>query len=230
MYFRLLHDEASGAVSYLLADPAAGEAVLIDPRPDDLPVLRALLGEPGLRLRWVLRTHDHDAALGVDPAALDALGAPRIEHRPPAGGELAFGGERIRVLATPGHTAGCLSFLWRDRLFCGGLLAVDACPVQPWPALPEALWDSVTGEVFGLPAETLIFNGHAQRARAITSVLEQRRWHPWFAGATRDEFLRRVRAVRAGPGPQPTTRRRPCRSEPSSGPAGRPAKSGGHGS
>ena len=27
--------------------------------------------------------------------------------------------------------------------FCGGLLAVDACPHQPQPALPEALWDSV---------------------------------------------------------------------------------------
>ena len=31
----------------------------------------------------------------------------------------------------------------RDRPFCGGLLAVDACPHQPQPALPEALWDSV---------------------------------------------------------------------------------------
>ncbi len=29
----------------------------------------------------------------------------------------------------------------RDRLFCGGLLAVDACSHQP--ALPEALWNSV---------------------------------------------------------------------------------------
>ena len=32
MHFRLLHDEASGAMSYLLADLDAGEAVLIDPR------------------------------------------------------------------------------------------------------------------------------------------------------------------------------------------------------
>jgi sulfur dioxygenase len=28
-------------------------------------------------------------------------------------------------------------------------------------------------------------------------VLEQRRWHPWFGGATRDEFLARVRALPA---------------------------------
>ena len=76
------------------------------------------------------------------------------------------------MLATPGHTAGCLSFLWRDRLFCGGLLAVDACPVQPRPARPEALWDSVMREVFTLPAETLLFGGHALRSRTVSNVLE----------------------------------------------------------
>ena len=42
MYFRILHDPDSGELSYLLADLDAGEAVLIDPRSADLPVLRAL--------------------------------------------------------------------------------------------------------------------------------------------------------------------------------------------
>jgi glyoxylase-like metal-dependent hydrolase (beta-lactamase superfamily II) len=192
-------------VSYLLADLEAGEAVLVDPRGADVPVLAAMLDEHRLRLRWLLRTHEHDAQLRGEAAALDALGAPRVQHHPPtkrfaARGEnavLVFGHEHLRVLRTPGHTARCLSYLWRDRLFCGGLLAVDACPFQPRPALPEALWDSVTHDVFTLPSETLLFSGHAARARAVSSVLEQRLWHPWFAGATRDEFLARVRALPA---------------------------------
>ena len=197
MYFRLLHDEASGGVSYLLADLEAGEAVLIDPRGVDVPVLTAMLDEQRLRLRWLLRTHEHDTVLTSEPAALDALGVPRIQHRLPKaeGGVLIFGHEHVRVLATPGHAAGCLSFLWRDRLFCGGLLAVDTCPYQPRPALPEALWDSVTRDVFTLPAETLLFSGHARQARAVSNVLEQRRWHPWFGGASRDDFLARVHAL-----------------------------------
>ncbi len=197
MYFRLLHDEASGGVSYLLADLEAGEAVLIDPRGGDVPVLTAMLDEQRLRLRWLLRTHEHDTALNGEPAALDALGAPRIQHHLPKAenGVLVFGHEHVRVLATPGHTAGCLSFLWRDRLFCGGLLAVDTCPYQPRPARPEALWDSVTRDVFTLPAETLLFSGHARQARAVSNVLEQRRWHPWFGGASRDDFLARVHAL-----------------------------------
>ncbi len=203
MYFRMLHDEADGGLSYLLADLGSAEAVLIDPRAADVPVLSAMLAEHGLRLRWLLRTHEHDDRLPGELPALAALGAPRIEHRAPAGGRLCFGPEQLQVLATPGHTAGCLSFLWRDRLFCGGLLSADACPWQPTPALPEALWDSATRQVFTLPVETLLFSAHSRQARAVSTVLEMRRWHPWFAGASRDEFLTRMRrlpSASAGPG------------------------------
>ena len=200
MYFRILHDEASGAASFLLADLDAGEAVLVDPRGADVAVLAAMLDEHRLRLRWLLRTHEHDDHLPGEAEALDTLGAPRIQQHVPTGqgspdretGVLVFGNHHLRVLRTPGHTAGCLSYLWQDRLFCGGLLAVDACPFQPRPALPEALWDSVTREVFTLPNETLLFSAHARQARAVSTVLEQRRWHPWFGGASRDEFLARV--------------------------------------
>jgi sulfur dioxygenase len=54
------------------------------------------------------------------------------------------------------------------------------------------LWDSVTQNIFMLPAETLLFSAHAQ-AGLVSSVLDQRRRHPWFAGASRDDFLARVR-------------------------------------
>ena len=45
MNFHILHDARSGEMSYLLADTAARQAVLIDPRSRDLPVLQALLSE-----------------------------------------------------------------------------------------------------------------------------------------------------------------------------------------
>ena len=193
MYFRLLHDDASGSVSYLLADLESAQAVLIDPRGADVPLLRAMLDEHRLSLRWVLRTHEHDALLPrPELAALSALGAPCVMHRVPEEALLPIGHEHVEVIATPGHTAGCLSFRWRDRLFCGGLLAVDACPLQPMPADPAAQWDSVTRRVFALPDETLLFAGHARRGRAASTVFEQRRWHPWFGAASRDAFLARM--------------------------------------
>lgn len=196
MYFRILHNEASGELTYLLADLDAREAVLIDPHGRDLPVLSALLAERDLRLRWVLRTHEHDQLQPLEPTLLARFGAPLVQGltdtdvRP-------FGSEIVRVLATPGHTTGCLSFAWRDRVFCGGLLSVDACPHQLKPAAPEALWDSVTKRIFTLADETLLFAGHERYARAVSTVQEQRRWHPFFAGLSRDEYLARVAAMPA---------------------------------
>ena len=218
MLFRILHDERSGDLTYLLADLDAREAVLVDPRRRDLAVLAALLAEQDLHLCQVLRTHEHDALFPGEFDALVRLGAPIVQGAPragaqlPADGELLpFGNEHLRVLATPGHTRHCLSFLWRDRLFCGGLLAVDACPHQPCPADPAALWDSVTRRVFTLADETLLFSGHEQRARAVSTVLEQRRWHPHFAQGSRDAFLARAAALSCAPNPdRPPRERSPC--------------------
>ncbi|MDI1245598.1 MAG: hypothetical protein PSV24_09365 [Rhodoferax sp.] len=201
VYFRILNNEARAALTYLLADLDAREAVLIDPHASDLPLLLALLAERELRLCWVLRTHHHDVLQPGEREQLALLGAPMVQGDALAallladGGVLPFGAELVRVLRTPGHTTHCLSFAWRDRLFCGGLFAITACLHQPRPAAPEALWDSVTQRVFTLPDETLLFAGHEQHARAVSTVQEQRRWHPFFAGQTRDEFLTHVAAL-----------------------------------
>ena len=204
VYFRMLNNEASGELTYLLADQDTRDAVLIDPHASDLPVLSALLAERELRLSWVLRTHHHDALNVNERMQLECLGAPLVQGDTLEvlsmvdGAALPFGNELVRVFATPGHTPGCLSFGWRDRLFCGGLLALTACPHQPHPVAPEALWDSVIQRIFTLPDETLLFAGHGQRSRAVTTVLEQRRWHPFFANQTRDEFLAQAAALPAG--------------------------------
>lgn len=193
MYFRMLHDDSTGSVSYLLADLATGDAVLIDPCGRDVALLNAMLAEHHLRLRWVLRTHEHDAMLPkAEVSALESLPAPQVVHRTPSDNVLPFGDEHIAVVPTPGHTVACLSYRWRDRLFCGGLLAVEACPFQPRPADPEALWESVTGKIFTLPDETLLFAGHVSCGRAVSTVFEQRRWNPWFDNPSRDRFLARI--------------------------------------
>ena len=202
MYFRILHDELGGQLSYLLSDLDAGEAVLIDPHASDVPILRAMLAERDLRLQWILRTHHHDKS--SPPAALVDMGVPMIQGDAPKAkqatcacpapliDELAFGNEVIHIMPTPGHTSSCLSFLWRDRLFCGGLLAFEDCPHQPRPGDPKALWDSVKNHLFLLPDETLLFSGHDRHAHAVSTVLEQRRFSPYFSGLSRDQFLARM--------------------------------------
>ena len=80
--------------------------------------------------------------------------------------------------------------------------------------LPEALWDSATRHVFTLPGETLLFCGHTTRGRTVSNVLEQRHWHPWLGGTTRDEFLARVRMPSAGAQSIPSHNATPVRKDP----------------
>jgi sulfur dioxygenase len=207
MLFRILHDEASGVLSYVLGDEATREAVLIDPRSSDRVVLDAVLHDERLKLRWILRTHDHEGAQPHEARRLLAWRVPLVQGRertgvtvPTDGERLPFGNEAIQVMHTPGHTRDGLSFRWRDRVFCGGLLDTQACPLQPQPEDAAALWDSVRCRLFSLPDETLLFAGHARRSRVVSTVLEQRRWHPQFAALSRDAYLARMAAKVRGVG------------------------------
>ncbi|WP_298434532.1 hypothetical protein [Ottowia sp.] len=191
--FHMLHDQEQHRVTYLLADLQAREAVLVDPHASDLPVLRAMLDEHRVGLRWLLRTHEHDDVMPGEHKALARMDVPIIQHRvPEPASRLDFGREAIQVMATPGHTDHCLSFLWRDRLFCGDLLSLQGCGWRTDPQCPEAMWNSVVNKVFRLPSETLLFASHGEPGRIVSSVYEQRRSHPWFASASRDQFLAAV--------------------------------------
>ena len=59
MIFRQLFDPQSSTYTYLLADPASREAVLIDPVFEQARRDAALIDELGLKLTWTLDTHVH---------------------------------------------------------------------------------------------------------------------------------------------------------------------------
>ena len=58
MIFRQLFDSTSSTYTYLLADPASREALLIDPVFEQARREVALVEELGLKLHWTLETHE----------------------------------------------------------------------------------------------------------------------------------------------------------------------------
>ena len=121
LILRQLFHRDSSTFSYLLGDPASGEAALIDPVIEcaerDLTVAREL----GLRVVLALNTHVHaDHVSGASrlrgflPELRSAVGGASgaladlcLAH----GQVVPFGGRHLRALATPGHTAGCMSYV-----------------------------------------------------------------------------------------------------------------------
>lgn len=192
MYFRMLHDEQSGLLSYLLADLSARQAVLVDPLPVDFDVIQAMLSEHQLEPVAVIHTDGHGGGMGTGASTASEFAAlpPPMEMND--GELLVFGAQHLRCLATPGHTRQGRSYLWHDRLFIGGLATPWHCPEAPGVEDPAQLWDSLTVRVLRLPAETLLFPGHARDGWTVSNVFSLRRNHPWHCIKSRDEALEAI--------------------------------------
>ncbi len=118
-----LFDPASSTYTYIVFDEHSREAVIIDPVDEQLERDLATLQRLGLNLKWTVETHAHadhitsaarlaelTGAHSAAPAGCDVGTAARQLQD---GDVLEFGRERLRVLHTPGHTAGSVCFYWQ---------------------------------------------------------------------------------------------------------------------
>ena len=154
----------------LIHDPQTGSTIAID-APEAYP-MALILEERGWQLTDLLLTHHHeDHVAGVEALRLrypvklwghaaDAHRLPRLDHQFHAGDALQIAGERIEVIATPGHTSGQVAFYFpglqslfaADCLFslgCGRLF--EGTAEDMWPALDH---------LRQLPGDTDLYCGH----------------------------------------------------------------------
>ena len=204
-HFRQFRDSATETFSYLLGCGAESRAVLIDPVAIQVPLYLGVLKELGLKLEWVLETHLHsDHLSGADElreytgariAASRQSGIDVVDRLLTDGDTLVLGMQSITVIATPGHTPGCVTYCWEDRLFTGDSLLIGGCGDLDEPrANGVALYDSVTRRLLSLPDETLVYPGHCLHGRRVSCIGEERERNPYFHGVSRDRFV----AVRTG--------------------------------
>jgi glyoxylase-like metal-dependent hydrolase (beta-lactamase superfamily II) len=123
-----------GTNTYVVGDPGSGQAVVVDPGPDDpahLAAVEAVLSARDARCVAVLVTHHHgDHAEAARPWGT-RFGAPVAAARADVAGErgrvlasgdrLDLAGTRLDVVPTPGHTGDHLAF----RVDSGAVLVGD---------------------------------------------------------------------------------------------------------
>ena len=143
--------------------------------PSDSSLVMKILQEHGLSLRTILITHHHwDHVAGAADMKLktgckvigaDGRRIPGIDTVVEDGRILTFGGHKVRVIATPGHTGTSVCYymepssgnengiLWTgDTLFVGGCGRLMECNAQ-------SMWQSLQG-LASLPDDTLVYCGH----------------------------------------------------------------------
>jgi len=205
MLIRQLYDAESSTYTYLVADPAAGVAALIDPVRERVERDLLLLRELGLTLTHVLETHvhaDHVTAAGIlrertgARTYASAAGAPCVDVGLRHGDVVRIGAVVITALATPGHTDDSLSFRVPGAVFTGDALLIRGCGRADFQnGDPGQLHDSITRTLFTLPDDTVVYPGHDYQGRTTSTIGEERRWNPRLAGKTRDEFITLMNAL-----------------------------------
>src|SRR5271157_4902483 len=154
----------------LLHDPTSGTTASIDA--PEAAAVEAALAKTGWRLTDILITHHH----GDHTAGIPALKqrhhcrvvAPRNEAQRIAlvdqtvgeGDAVQVGALEVRVIDTPGHTAGHISYFFpADKLaFVGDTLFSIGCG-RVIEGTPEMMWHSLV-KLRGLPGDTRFYCGH----------------------------------------------------------------------
>lgn len=195
---------------YLLADPDARRAVIIDPG-EEPALFLAELDRRGWTLDAIWLTHAHvdhimgvgavkaatGAAVFLHPAdrplydALPSQGAwmgDRLEAAPVPDAvladrqELELGAHRVTVRHTPGHSPGSVSFLVPGRVFGGDVLFSGSIGRTDLPGGdPRTLLDSIQSVFLPLPDSTIVHSGHGPD----TTIGVERETNPFLLGAHR---------------------------------------------
>ncbi len=194
---------------WLLTDPAARVAVLVDPG-DEASRLLSAVADSGCTLQAIWLTHAHFDHLGAvaaivrqhdvpvrlhpldrplyDLAAASALRfglsveQPTTDTVPLADGDmLSLGAARFLVWHLPGHAPGHVAFIGENLCVSGDLLFEGSIGRTDLPGCdPQAMQRSLE-RLTTLPPETRVLSGHGE----ATTIARERTSNPFLRGFSR---------------------------------------------
>jgi len=114
------------------------------------------------------------------------------------GALISYGRRSLRVLATPGHTDGCVSFLDSEfgAVFTGDALLIGGCGRTDFQAgSADVLYDSVHTKLFTLPENTIVFPAHDYQGKMESTIGVEKATNPRLS-KSKGEFLEIMAALK----------------------------------
>jgi len=185
MIFKQLFDTDTSTYTYLLACEQTKKSILIDTVASQLENYIQLLDNLKLTLTFTLETHVHADHVTAASLLRDTLDSKSVVHRD-AGAmcadllvtdniELQVGSLLIKVLHTPGHTSGCVSYVVGDRVFTGDSLLINGCGRTDFQQGDSStLYHSVHNKLFTLADDTLVYPGHDYNGHRVSSISQEK--------------------------------------------------------
>lgn len=192
LVFRQLFDRESCTYTYLLGDPETREALLIDPVFQLADRDKKLADELGLTLKYVMNTHvhaDHVTGTGILKQILGEQVKSVISAASTADADIKvnhedlvqFGKYSLQVRATPGHTNGCVTYVFHEgrMAFTGDTLMIRGCGRTDFQdGSAETLYQSVQQHIFELPEDFLVYPAHDYKGLTVSTVGEEKKFNP----------------------------------------------------
>jgi glyoxylase-like metal-dependent hydrolase (beta-lactamase superfamily II)/rhodanese-related sulfurtransferase len=137
---------------------------------------------------WIMRH-----VLGGEIIASEQSGITALDRSLRDGEALEFGGHALSVIATPGHTSGCLSFVLDDQsmVFTGDSLLIRGCGRTDFQqGSAHDLYHSIKHKLFALPEACVVYPAHDYAGRTASSIGEEKRLNPRIGGqANETDFV-----------------------------------------
>merc|ERR1712088_699057 len=200
--FRQLFDKESSTYTYLLADMVARQAILIDPVIEQAERDVGLVRQLGLNLQFVLNTHVHaDHITGTGrlkrllpntKSVISKASGAKADILVSEGDTVRFGEEEVAVVATPGHTEGCVTYVHSKAgwAFTGDALLIRGCGRTDFQGgSAETLYSSVWSRILSLPDHFSLYPAHDYKGVMVTSVAEEKLHNPRLTKSL-EEFVK----------------------------------------
>jgi sulfur dioxygenase len=83
-----------------------------------------------------------------------------------------------------------MCYVWRGNVFTGDTLLIDGCGRTDFQGgSAEALYDSVTAKLFGLPDATRVWPGHDYKGQSASTIGWEKKHNARLANRTRAAFV-----------------------------------------